>query len=230
MSAARARARLWAREGGAGRWQGADRDPRWRHRRHDHREPACAAASSSARRRSTSSTETTGTSTSPGCCSSRSASLTPDEIVRAAPAAAARRHRLPRDRGRRGRRRDRDEVLLGDGTSSRYDVLVIASGARLQPEETEGSPAPAGTSASSRSTTRPEPRRSHAALARFDGGRLVVERRRHADQVPRRAARVRFPRRLVPARAQDPRRGPSSSTRRRSTAAFTKRVASEQLG
>ena len=32
---------------------------------------------------------------------------------------------------------DRDEVTLDDGTVLPYDVLVVASGARLQPEETE---------------------------------------------------------------------------------------------
>src|SRR3990172_13191595 len=33
---------------------------------------------------------------------------------------------------------ERDEVLLDDKTVLPYDVLVIATGARLQPEETEG--------------------------------------------------------------------------------------------
>ena len=33
---------------------------------------------------------------------------------------------------------DKDEVLLADGTPVGYDVLVIATGARLVPEETEG--------------------------------------------------------------------------------------------
>ena len=37
---------------------------------------------------------------------------------------------------------DRDEVLLDDGTVLPYDVLVVASGVRLQPEETEGLTAP----------------------------------------------------------------------------------------
>src|SRR5438105_11829107 len=35
-------------------------------------------------------------------------------------------------------RLDRDEVLLGDGAVLPYDVLVVASGVRLLPEETEG--------------------------------------------------------------------------------------------
>jgi sulfide:quinone oxidoreductase len=51
---------------------------------------------------------------------------------------------------------DRDEVLLDDGTVLRYDVLMVATGVRLQPEETEGMTGPAGTSASSRSIRRKE--------------------------------------------------------------------------
>ena len=37
---------------------------------------------------------------------------------------------------------DRDEVLLADGSALPYDVLVVATGARLQPEETEGMTGP----------------------------------------------------------------------------------------
>jgi sulfide:quinone oxidoreductase len=67
-----------------------------------------------------------------------------------------------------------DRVHLDDGTALGYDVLVIATGARLLPEETEGLTGPgwmekvftfyalAGAAA-----LRP-------ALDRFDGGRLVV--------------------------------------------------------
>ena len=94
---------------------------------------------------------------------------------------------------------EHDEVALAGGTTLPYDVLVVASGVRLQPEETEGLTARAGTSATSPSTS---PRGATAladAFARFDGGRLVVEHRRHADQVPGSADRVRLPRRLVAA-------------------------------
>ena len=67
-----------------------------------------------------------------------------------------------------------DRVLLADGASLPYDVLVVASGVRLQPEETEGMIeagwnervftfySPAGADALRR------------ALDWFDGGRLVV--------------------------------------------------------
>ena len=67
-----------------------------------------------------------------------------------------------------------DRVHLDDGTELGYDVLVVATGARLLPEETDGLTgpgwlqdvftfyAPAGAVA------------LHHALDRFDGGRLVV--------------------------------------------------------
>ena len=64
----------------------------------------------------------------------------------------------------------RNTVHLGDGSTLAYDVLVIATGARLAPEETEGLDRPGvydfytleGATA------------LRDALARFDGGRLVV--------------------------------------------------------
>ena len=67
-----------------------------------------------------------------------------------------------------------DKVHLGDGTALGYDVLIVASGARLVPEETEGMTGdgwlesvcpfytPEGATALAR------------ALERFDGGRMVV--------------------------------------------------------
>jgi sulfide:quinone oxidoreductase len=69
---------------------------------------------------------------------------------------------------------DRDEVLLLDGDVLPYDVLVIASGSRLQPEETEGLTGPGWNE---RVFTFYEPESAEQlrrALARFDGGRLVV--------------------------------------------------------
>ena len=54
---------------------------------------------------------------------------------------------------------ERDEVLLDDGTVLPYDVLVVATGVRLQPEETEGLTGPAGRSAPSRSTAPRAPTR-----------------------------------------------------------------------
>ena len=71
-------------------------------------------------------------------------------------------------------RLDRDEVLLDDGSVLAYDVLVVASGARLQPEETDGL---AGPGWNEHVFTFYEPESAAAlqgALERFAGGRLVV--------------------------------------------------------
>ena len=69
---------------------------------------------------------------------------------------------------------DNDEVVLLDGQVLAYDVLVVASGARLQPEETEGL---VGSGWNQRVFTFYEAASAEAlrgALERFDGGRLVV--------------------------------------------------------
>src|SRR5512132_4216098 len=67
-----------------------------------------------------------------------------------------------------------DEVLLADGSTLPYDVLVVASGARLQPEETEGLTA-AGWNERVFTFYSPEGAEAlRGALERFDGGRLVV--------------------------------------------------------
>ncbi len=69
---------------------------------------------------------------------------------------------------------DADEVALDDGTALPYDVLVVATGTRLQPEETEGL---AGPGWNERVFTFYTPQGSAAlreALDRFEGGRLVV--------------------------------------------------------
>jgi sulfide:quinone oxidoreductase len=69
---------------------------------------------------------------------------------------------------------DRDEVVLDDGSVLAYDVLVVASGVRLQPEETEGLTGPGWNE---RVFTFYSPEGAQAlqgALERFDGGRLVV--------------------------------------------------------
>ena len=69
---------------------------------------------------------------------------------------------------------ERDEVLLDDGTVLPYDVLVVASGVRLQPEETEGMTG-AGWNERVFTFYNPEGAEAlHGALERFDGGRLVV--------------------------------------------------------
>jgi sulfide:quinone oxidoreductase len=69
---------------------------------------------------------------------------------------------------------DRDEVLLDDGTALPYDVLVVATGVHLQPEETDGLTG-AGWNESVFTFYSPEgAEQLERALAWFDGGRLVV--------------------------------------------------------
>jgi sulfide:quinone oxidoreductase len=69
---------------------------------------------------------------------------------------------------------DKDEVLLDDGTALHYDVLVVATGVRLQPEETEGMTS-AGWNERVFTFYSPEGADGlQGALERFAGGRLVV--------------------------------------------------------
>ena len=68
----------------------------------------------------------------------------------------------------------RSRVRLGDGSVLRYDVLIVASGSRLQPDETEGLLGPGWNE---RAFTFYSPEGAEAlrlALEGFDGGRLVV--------------------------------------------------------
>ena len=65
---------------------------------------------------------------------------------------------------------ERDEVALADGTVLRYDVLVVATGVRLQPEETEGLTGPgwnerAFTFYTPEGGRRPSPMRSRTSTA-----------------------------------------------------------------
>ena len=69
---------------------------------------------------------------------------------------------------------ERDELLLDDGTILPYDVLVVATGSRLQPEETEGLTGP-GWNERAFTFYTPEGAAALAtALERFDGGRVVI--------------------------------------------------------
>jgi len=69
---------------------------------------------------------------------------------------------------------DQNAVVLSDGTELPYDVLVVASGARLQPEETEGM-TDAGWNKHVFTFYSPEGAEAlRGALERFQGGRLVV--------------------------------------------------------
>jgi sulfide:quinone oxidoreductase len=69
---------------------------------------------------------------------------------------------------------DRDEVVLLDGDVLPYDVLVVASGVRLQPEETEGLTGPGWNERAFTFYTPDGAERLRVALEGFDGGRLVV--------------------------------------------------------
>ncbi len=69
---------------------------------------------------------------------------------------------------------DRNEVLLDDATVLPYDVLVVASGAQLQPEETEGLAGPGWNERVFTFFTPDGAAALHTALERFERGRLVV--------------------------------------------------------
>ncbi len=69
---------------------------------------------------------------------------------------------------------DEERVVLKGGTVLAYDVLVVATGARLQPEETEGLTGPGWNETAFTFYDVTGAERLGAALERFDGGRLVV--------------------------------------------------------
>jgi sulfide:quinone oxidoreductase len=69
---------------------------------------------------------------------------------------------------------DRNEIVLVDGRVLPYDVLVVASGARLQPEETEGLSGPGWNERVFTFYTPDGADGLRRALEQFEGGRLVV--------------------------------------------------------
>jgi sulfide:quinone oxidoreductase len=69
---------------------------------------------------------------------------------------------------------ERNEVLLGNGAVLPYDVLVVATGARLQPEETEGLTAEGWNERAFTFYTPDGAEQLRRALEWFDGGRVVV--------------------------------------------------------
>ena len=69
---------------------------------------------------------------------------------------------------------ERAEVLLGNGRILPYDVLVVATGARLQPEETEGLTAEGWNERAFTFYTPDGAEQLKRALDSFDGGRIVV--------------------------------------------------------
>ncbi|HEX6451334.1 MAG TPA: FAD/NAD(P)-binding oxidoreductase [Trebonia sp.] len=69
---------------------------------------------------------------------------------------------------------DQDKVWLADGTSMGYDVLVVATGARLIPEETEGLTGPGWMEKTFTFYTPDGAMALERALSGFTGGQLVV--------------------------------------------------------
>jgi sulfide:quinone oxidoreductase len=69
---------------------------------------------------------------------------------------------------------DHNQVALLDGDVLPYDVLVVASGARLQPEETDGLTGPGWNERVFTFYTPEGAEALRSALDRFEGGRLVV--------------------------------------------------------
>jgi len=69
---------------------------------------------------------------------------------------------------------ERDEVHLADGTLLGYDVLVVATGATLLPEETEGLVGPGWMESVSTFYTLDGATALERTLSTFDGGKLVV--------------------------------------------------------
>jgi sulfide:quinone oxidoreductase len=71
-------------------------------------------------------------------------------------------------------RLERDDVLLSDGSVVPYDVLVVATGVRLLPEETEGMTEPGWNERVFTFYTPDGAEQLQRALDGFDGGRVVV--------------------------------------------------------
>ena len=69
---------------------------------------------------------------------------------------------------------DDDRVHLADGTVLPYDVLIVATGARLAPEETDGLTGPGWLEKVFTFYTPDGADALAGALARFEGGKLVV--------------------------------------------------------
>ena len=114
------------------------RHPRRRHRRHADGQPAAPCVSGPTRSPITV-VDQDDRARLPARAAVRAVRPRPPRGHRAAPRrAAAQGHRLPPERRSTTSTSDADTVRLADGTELAYDVLVVATGARLLPEETEG--------------------------------------------------------------------------------------------
>jgi sulfide:quinone oxidoreductase len=69
---------------------------------------------------------------------------------------------------------EHDVVALANGAQLAYDVLIVATGARLMPEETEGLTGPGWMDSVFTFYDMPGAAALGAKLARFEGGRVVV--------------------------------------------------------
>ena len=123
---------------------------------------------------------------------------------------------------------ERNEVLLDDRTVLPYDVLVVASGARLQPEETEGLAGPGWNERVFTFYTPDSAVALHAALERFDRGRLIVNLVDMPIKCPVAPLEFAFLPTGTCASAESA-TGSSSSTRRHSTAPSRSRSPRGQL-
>ncbi|MEZ5255844.1 MAG: FAD/NAD(P)-binding oxidoreductase [Ilumatobacteraceae bacterium] len=90
-----------------------------------------------------------------------------------------------------------DVVLLEDGSELAYDVLVVATGARLAPEETEGLTGPGWNERMFTFYDVPGAEGLQEALEHFTGGRLVVNAVDMPIKCPVAPPRVLLPRGLV---------------------------------
>ena len=128
-----------------------------------------------------------------------------DEIVRPRRRQLRRRHRLPRERGRGGPDRARTRFCSTTARCSPTTSSSSPAAPGCSPRRPRGSTGPGWNERVFTFYTPDSAVALHAALERFDARPAGREPGRHADQVPGRAARVRLPRRLVPARARHPR-------------------------
>jgi sulfide:quinone oxidoreductase len=69
---------------------------------------------------------------------------------------------------------EHDTVYLDDGTTLAYDVLIVATGTDIAPQETEGLTGPGWRDTMHDFYTLEGATKLHEALQRWDGGRLVV--------------------------------------------------------
>ena len=151
----------------------ADRDHRRRHRRHHGRQPPAAEIRRATTPTSTSSTETTATSTSRGSCSCRSASRRSRRSSVRAAGSCARAFGSTRKRSTPSPSAAR-RCGCRTARSFPYHALVVASGARLCPEETPGLTGPGWNERAFTFYTAAGAAALRERLESFEGGRLVV--------------------------------------------------------